>query len=372
MSQASIAPAGGRIQSADALRAFFMLSVIFIHAGTLVTTNAALRGSNILATLIVMQGFFLLSGLFAARSLGRTPVREFYRGRLTSLLVPLLVMLPTNLVTLWAIDSYARTRAEAFPHLEVGTLATPWHLHLWFLFVLALFTALAPALQAVALRAARLLERAAVPPLVLALVLIVAMTIGARTALKIAATPWPPLDSIWLVVASAMYVPSYLLGNVAWHHAGLRGVLIAPRSRDAAVWAAIAAAGLALILFGLVEGPLRRITEAATALGVFGLLSFAFRQFVPERSAVVTFVSDAAYTVYLTHLICIWLLWAAVGGWIESYAVLYVLAVVVGLAVPLSLHAFVVQRFALAAFLLNGKRRKQPASPEVPQPQFAR
>ncbi len=367
------AASGERIHSADSLRAFLMLSVIFIHAGTLTTAIPALVAGNILVTLFVMQGFFLLSGFFAAMSLAKAPSTDFLRKRLVSVLVPLAVMLPTNVIALWAIAAYARARAEAFPQVELGTLATPWHLHLWFLFVLAAFTLATPPLNALAARAAPQLQRVAVPPLVLGLALAVLLTLLSRTALKVlAAATWPALDDTWLVLAMALYVPSYMIGLLAWHHAGLRAALIMPRASYAAIWTAIAVAGLAALVLTGIDGPLRRVVEALTGLALFGMASFAFATLVRARNPVMAFISDAAYTVYLVHFLCVWLFLAAAGAYIESYAVLYVLAVCVGLGVPLCVHALLVQRSEVAAFLLNGRRRRRSAAPAAVRPEYGR
>ena len=372
MTQTNASP-GERIHSADLLRAFLMVSVIFIHAGTLTSAIPALVAGNILATLFVMMGFFLLSGFFASMSLTKDRSADFLRKRLVSVLVPLAVLLPTNVVALWAIDAYARARAEAFPRLEVGTLANPWHLHFWFLFVLAAFIIAAPPLNALAEWAARTLQRRALPPLVLGLALATLLTLLSRAALKVlAAATWPSLDETWLVLAVALYLPSYTIGLLAWHHPGLRAALIAPRASYATVWLATAAAGLVVLLLSGIDGPPRRVVEALTGLALFGLASFAFARLAREHSPAMAFVIDAAYTVYLVHFLCVWLFLAAAGAYIESYAVLYGLAVCVGLAVPLVIHALLVQRSEIAAFLLNGRRRKRRTAPAAARPEFVR
>lgn len=311
-------------------------------------------------------------------SLARCSVGAFHRKWMPTMLVPLLVVLPTNFVALWLIGAYAAERAQAFPHLDVGSLPGPWHLHLWFLIVLAVFTAMAPQLDGLAARAGRWLTRVPLAPVPLAVVLILAMVLISRGSLEvIARLTWPAIREDWLTFAQFAYLPSYLLGLLAWHHAGLREALMSPRPRDAGAWFAVVVAMLTVLAVAPMGGPARVLEEAAFALAMLGVLSYAFRLLVRERKPVIAFLSDAVYTVYLLHYLCIWAVFAALGGVIKSYWTLYGLAVAAGFGVPLLVHAYPVRRFELAGFLLNGRRPQArtaaPASaPAASPPELAR
>jgi glucans biosynthesis protein C len=355
-----------RIHSVDALRSFLMFAGIFVHAGTLTTTVAVMHGIHTGSALFRMEGFFLLSGFFAAMSLARTPGPEFVKKRMPGMIVPLLVVLPTNFLVLWLIDAYASARASSFPDMAVGTLQTPWHLHLWFLIVLACFAASAPQLDPLAERAGKWLARLRVPPIALAIALVVTMEVCARASIEASALVWPDANNEWLFVAQLIYMPFYLLGMLAWHHAGLREALIAPAPRSAATWATIAAFALAVALADVLPGPLQVLTENVFAVAMIGVLAFAFKMLVRRRTPVLAFLSESVYTAYLLHYLCIWLVFGTLGGAIESYWTLYAIAVVAGFGGPLLIHAYAVKRSDVVGFLLNGRIPKRAPAPKSP------
>lgn len=350
-----------RIHSVDALRTFLMFAGIFVHAGTIAVP--LLHGIIYTSSLFRMEGFFLLSGFFAAMSLTRTPAHEFIAKRMPGMLVPLLVVLPLNFVVLWLVGVYAEVRTAAFPDVEIGPLPHAWHLHLWFLIVLAGFAAMAPYLNPLAERAGKVLSRLRAAPIALAIALLVAMEVGARASVEAMALVWPGVEAEWLVVAQFIYLPFYFLGMLAWHHQSLRDALIAPSGRAAATWSLVAAVAIALVLSGLLPGPVRVLAENVFGVAVIGVLAYAFKMVVRRRTPFLAFLSESVYTAYLLHFLFIWMVLAALGGVFESYWPIYAAAVVAGFAGPLLIHAYGVRRSNVIGFLLNGRRPKRPETP---------
>ena len=81
---------------------------------------------------------------------------------------------------------------------------------------------------------------------------------------------------------------------------------------------------------------------------------------------------SAAYTVYLLHYLVMWVVFAAFAATIESYWVLYALALAIAPVVTLAFHAGVVQRSPALSFLLNGKRRDKASVRDRAAPAGAR
>ncbi len=355
-----------RIHSVDALRTFLMFAGIFVHAGTVAVP--VLHGIIYTSSLFRMEGLFLLSGFFAAMSLARTPAHEFIAKRMPGMLVPLLVVLPLNFVVLWLVGAYAEARTAAFPDVDLGPLPHAWHLHLWFLIVLAGFAASAPYLNPLAARAAPFLARARVAPITLAIALLVAMEVCARASVEAMALVWPGVEAEWLIVAQFIYLPFYMLGMLAWHHQSLRDTLIAPSGRAAATWSLVAAVAFALVISGLLPGPVRVLTENVFGVAVIGVLSYGFKIVVRRRTPFLAFLSESVFTAYLLHFACIWVVLAALGGVFESYWPIYAVAVVAGFAAPLLVHAYGVRRSNVIGFLLNGRRPKGAEAPRSSAP----
>jgi glucan biosynthesis protein C len=353
-----------RIHSADAMRSFLMFAGIFVHAAALNDAGVFFHALDYGSALFRMEGFFLLSGFFAAMSLSRANGPEFLKKRMPGMVVPLLVVLPTNFLAIWLINQYAAARAASFPDMIVGNLGTPWHLHLWFLITLTCFAASAPQLDPLVARAGKWLARVRVAPVALAVALLLGMEVAARASVEVTALVWPSVQSEWLVLAQFIYLPFYLLGMLAWHHVGIRNVLIAPSPRAAAAWALIAGATFATLFVDALHGPAMVLTENLFALATVGVLAFVFKVLVRRRTPLLAFLSESVYTAYLLHYLCIWAVLAALGGVIESYWPLYFLAVVAGFAGPLLIHAYGVRRSDIVGFLLNGRMPKR--APKAP------
>ena len=348
-----------RIYALDALRAFLMFFGLLVHAGSHTSVVWGMGAIAFVSGLFRMEGFFVLAGFFAAMILTKVPARTFHVRRLQGILVPLLVVLPTNLLAIELHDIYLQQRASLFPGLPVGELQTPWHLHLWFLLVLAGCTVLTLPLVRLADRIQAISRHLPLPPHMICLAIAIGGVLVGRIAITGTLGEYATLDErLYPIVAFGNYLPFYLVGILSYRSEPVRMAMVAPQRADVVVWSAVAAISAAA-RFGLplTAGAILTV-EAALALAVFGLLCALFQRLVRGPNPSVAFLSDAAYTVYLLHYLVMWLVFAAFAPVFESYWALYALALVLATASMLAFHALVVKRSPVLSFLLNGKRRE--------------
>lgn len=358
------APVGSqRIYALDALRAFLMFFGLLVHAGSHTSGVVGMNLIALVSSLFRMEGFFVLAGFFAAMILTKAGAPTFHARRLQAIVLPFLIVLPTNLIAIALQEVYLERRAAFFPTLVVGELQMPWHLHLWFLLVLGAYTVLtAPLVKAVdaARTAARPLP---LPPHLSALGIAVGGVLVARLLINAALGSDATLDDrLYPIVAFGNYIPFYLIGVLAYRSDSLRAALVNPGWRDIAVWSAVGAAAATLRFAVELTPAVTLAAEAALSLAVFSLLCAGFQRLIQGPTPAVAFLADAAYTVYLLHYLVMWMVFAAFAGTVQSYWALYGLALVIAPLVTLALHAGVVRRSPILGFLLNGKRRDPGAS----------
>ena len=296
-----------RIYALDALRAFLMFFGLLVHAGSHTSIVAGMNLIALVSGLFRMEGFFVLAGFFAAMILAKSDARTFHGRRLQGILLPFLVVLPTNLIAIALQEVYLERRTTFFPAFAVGELQMPWHLHLWFLLVLAGYTMLTVPLLKIVDAVRALGTSLPVPPHLATLAMAVGGVLFARLLINAALGGDATLDDrLYPIVAFGNYVPFYLVGIVAYRSDTYRAALVNPRNWDVAIWGAVGAVSAA-VRFGTEPAPVAILAaEAALSLAVFSLLCAAFQRLIRGPIPVVAFLADAAYTVYLLHYLVMW------------------------------------------------------------------
>ncbi len=380
-----------RLHALDAVRGFALLLGVALHATLSYLPGAktfwivaddsslALAGLFYWIHLFRMTLFFLIAGYFGRLLLERLGLRAFVRDRMRRIVAVLLcawpLVFPAIVLVLVGATAFQHggtlPPSPAPPPMDASNFPLT---HLWFLYVLAMFYAVALALRGVlgkldrggrAMAGVDAVARVLSGPAA-ALVLALPATLALATTAK-----WPmwfgvPTPDTGLVPNTAALV-SYgvafacgwvlrrqpqLLSRIAvvrWHNlllalactmgclaiVGLKPVLT-PATADATTW--IYAASYA-------------IAGWAWALGLLGL---ALRH-CAGYSATRRYLSDASYWIYLVHLplvmaLQVWTSRLGLPWWFE-----FPLVLAVGTALMLASYEWFVRHGRIGAWL-NGKR----------------
>jgi glucan biosynthesis protein C len=364
----------------DAARGILMILGIVYHTarvygdGTWViadpATSPALAHLALLLTRFRMPAFFLMSGFFAAQTLGRHGPASFLRKRLPRVLIPFVVTLFTlNVAQLYALNVYHGGQPAGPAYLVSAAMwgdftSDRWISHLWFLLSLAYyFTAVA--LGAVLLdggrrgaarvaqlsRATRLVDRPVLCLLLCPLANVAILALFWTVPVLYAIRPIVSMEDILL------YVPYFTAGLLAFVNRGFY------ESITRFHWEAVVlTAGVLLAaLSGGVTGPTLAARAGGAYLGFLGTWTavywvlVGFRAIFDRPSPVSYTLADSAYSIYLFHHLGVILLaWAFIP---VDLGVFVKFALVIGLtlAITLSLHLFVIRRVPWLTVLFNGK-----------------
>lgn len=318
---------GDRIHAMDNLRALAMLAGVVFHAALAhsplmhMIWPAADAGRSVLVDMVAwflhmfrMPLFFVVAGYFAALLVARRGIAGLFRNRCARVLLPLVLFLPIVLFSMhWLTVEAAATVANPSPALawirgyidEHGALpAMPGWAHLWFLFYLMVFTVLV--WVASALELGRIGNRianlhpgwwVAAGPLLPA------------PALASIGIPWPAPESVipalWALAFFGVY---FALGYRLFH----RGDML-DRLRPLSPVLLIGAVAAYALLFWSTDGfvapgatSLRHFThaflEACAGFWITLWCLLAARRWLAGKSAMMRWLADASYWVYLVHL----------------------------------------------------------------------
>jgi glucan biosynthesis protein C len=389
-----------RLHALDAVRAGALLLGVILHA-----TMSFLPGQQVWmvrdepsATLGVlffvphifrMSLFFLIAGFFARMSFHRRGFGSFVLDRLKRIAVPLVVFWPILFGSIVAIFVWGVTRqwgpeaAQAIPQPEGSILETFPLTHLWFLYVLLLFYAVALAACGLVTAIDRDLRlRGAIDKVVKALVRsgLAPLALAAPTTVALyLRKPW----LMWLGVPSPDHglipnAPALAAFGAAFGF----GWLLQRQMPELRVlerrWLPHLAAALGLsALYAWAAGvtvtldpssqaaahdPTLRFMLAAcyplaTWAWTLGLIGLAMR-FLSGPSPAIRYVADSSYWIYLIHLPIIMV--AQVLLFPLALPALAKFALVLATTLPLMLLSYhLMVRYSFLGALLNGKRRER-------------
>jgi glucan biosynthesis protein C len=356
---------GGRVHHLDFLRASMMILGVFVHASHADYDLGDYEAIRFFSGSFRMACFFLISGYFSAAMLDRYGDGQYLRRRLLSLGVPaLFAVLVLNPPALAAMQHYFAT--APVPTAPIAN----WHLHVWFLFVLMLYSLSArPLLRAWQLLAGwftRFVGAGYAEALGVALI-----TAVASVALKVLekwGTALPAFDQYSEILCSAVEdLPYFAFGLLMQRSERVSRFAHARPG----LWGALALALLGprywLELQPITTTPqhlLHLALDYTTAFACsFALLSAAQR-WVRSAQRWVTLTAASAYTIYIVHYLVISLALLYTQRWGFGQPLRAAVAALLALAVGYGVHFGLVERVPLVALLLNGRlaKRARPAA----------
>lgn len=328
-------------------------------------THVAFDGLLWLLHLFRMPAFFVVAGYFTMLLLSRRSTSVFLRERLRRILVPLLVTMWTiNVVQSWFLGRNRAAGAEGFlegvllPDLWSGKLTG----HLWFLVCLVAYIVvsamLAPALRRLTTPGAESLRlRASALTFNLMLAIAVLAPLAVAVIEKLTA---PALSHVVLGLISPVdvltYLPFFVVGVVL--HAS-PPILERFARHDASVIALAACGVMGLYLTAgqddLVGRSLQIVSRSLLVWMAVRMVFSLFRRALDTESVTFLYLSDASYTVYLTHhlivvVLATWLLPLQIDAWIKFLLVLTTTSLL-----TLAIHHFLIRRSAALGYLFNGR-----------------
>jgi glucan biosynthesis protein C len=365
-----------RYHHLDAARGLLMILGIVYHAarvygegGWLVSDPASPAFDALALTLssFRMPAFFLMSGFFAALTLGRHGPAVFVRGRTPRIVLPLVATLLTaNVVQLYVLAQYHGTAPAGLEAIVTGRVwagvpIDEWVSHLWFLVCLACYFAVAALVAAtggarvfrdVAARsgASALAQRPAAYLLLLPLANMGVRAVFWQFPVLYSLRPLITLDTI------AEYVPYFVVGMAA--NASPKFYESLTRVSPAVVGVTIATGALALL-------PAPGTSTVARGMDLYGRYLWTwvavywvlvgFRATLDRPRPAVAALADAAYTIYLFHhLTVIVIAWWLIDSGL-SVAVKFPLLILITFTLTLALHRGVIRRVPLLRLLFNGR-----------------
>jgi peptidoglycan/LPS O-acetylase OafA/YrhL len=310
-----------RLHSLDALRGFAMLAGIVWHAVlfcAVITTayrTAPEAVREAVQTFLIgthsfrLTLFFMIAGFFSALLVERIGERRFIRHRAERIALPLVV----GIVTIVPLDNVLLDWTRDRAHVASGGETTKGHLHhLWFLWHLVLYYAVALALRRIP--AARKLVAGIVAgtPRLLASPLALPALALAAAVLLLPSQRWGPQSSSDLLPSLGAFV--YYLAPFAFGWVVRRAGMPALRGLEGnpAIHFAIAIAaayGVVKLLPPITDrGAFAMTPRHLAVVGLTGLACwsaifacFGLAARVTER-AWVRYLSDASYWMYLVHV----------------------------------------------------------------------
>ena len=342
------APQDNRLDYLDAVRAFALILGIIFHSSLSflpvyigwavmdVSTSAVVSAFSLVSHSFRMALFFLVAGFFSHMTFHGKGAKAFLKSRFVRIVIPFAVfwfVLRPLLVSGWIIGAESmQGEADVLKGLILGFASLnqlPAGLfvgtHLWFLYYLVLVTAIALTLRLiVSLHAPLQSKLSEVADAVTAWI--------ARSRLALVVVSIPTASCLWFMSHWGLDTPDKVLTpdlSVLFLYAGffLFGWML-HRSRGLIeefarlTWGRFALSVIAIAASIMLVGYERNTgIEQYTLIKAAYVMSYAvmmwslialtiglFKRFLDRHSAVVRYVADASYWLYLVHLpIVVWL-----------------------------------------------------------------
>lgn len=376
-----------RLHSLDALRAVALLLGVVLHGTMSYMPTLASVGWPIvdasrseflgfiffLTHIFRMTVFFVIAGFFAHLLFHRHGARAFIRDRAKRVLVPTvfgwIVLVPAVIaIFVWAASNSGTPLQP--PPQSSSAFAVPL-IHLWFLYLLAIFYAVTLAARAIvskvsAIRAAgdtalAWLMRSRLAALVLAMPLAACLAARARWSV-FEGIPTPDQSLIPNLAAFVGYGVAFSFGWLLHR----QQALLAGLERT---WIGYTAAAIAMSAGLLFLGQDAELPAAVDAIAyataswawTFALIGIAMR-FLSSHRPSVRYLADASYWVYLVHLPVVFALQELMSDWPLHWSVKFPLLLAFATALLLASYHYFVRRTAIGQWL-NGKRHGPSRAP---------
>lgn len=398
---------GERYHALDAVRGGVLILGVFFHATLSFLPGAQMwivmdQSRSIELSILFfalhifrMTVFFVLAGFFGRMLLERLGVGAFVMNRAKRIAMPLVMFWPIVLTAFIAVLIWAAVQANGGvapegPPPAPLTVETFPLLHLWFLYVLLIFYAVALLLRSVVHlidRSGALRERIVDPAMRLiagpAAPVLLAIPVAVALYLKPTWMMWfgIPTPDTGLVPNTAALVAYGVAFSFGW--------LLQRQPKILEGWGkwwlayvgpALGATATAIILAGgaapVTETVTPSLTTAAFA-ALYGFASWAWTiaiigfavSHLAGHSPVRRYLADASYWIYIVHLPILITLQTLVAPYDAPWFVKYPLILAVAFAIMLASYQLFV-RYSFIGSILNGKKQK-PVKTKGGKPQLA-
>ncbi|WCL53185.1 acyltransferase family protein [Gimibacter soli] len=342
----------------DALRGSMMLFGVFVHASLADQRSGELEWIRFLSGTFRMACFFMISGYFSAMVYGKQPGLPFVRQRLVLMLVPaffaIFVLNPPAIN--WMYEFWGAGDPDA-------EIRVNWHVHVWFLLSLALYTLIVPLLAMGLTEKIFAFAQRLCRPLP-ALPVTIALCAGAMVLVYAWSVSWERLPYgeayQFLIRSTLFYLPFFIFGFLMFSDDGLRAFA----HRFDWPTLAIALLGMAACAYfkywAVPVTPAEKIAKFGaqyiTGFSLSFLILGAGRRWV-QGGWYASYCAKSSYTIYLVHYFLISLIFHTFGADTLPAELLFLLAAFTAVATGSVIQYHLVERSNIARFLLNGRYR---------------
>lgn len=349
----------------DALRAALMFWGILVHSSTLDPDNKVFRSFAEVSGLVRMEAFFVISGFLAYMLLKKYGAMVTVKKRVLAIGVPFVTALVIlNPVTNHLIYTYHNGPISFVAYLTGEGITgnrgpMNWHLHLWFLLALFVYSLLAPVVERIIDRGLAASRFSIRPPELAFLAMCAGVAAGclaSRIGFELVKDALPQ-GSHYVIRSIGNFLPFYILGMLLFASPRLREVF------SKVHWLQVIVS-CSLLFFvtrragpdpGRMEEVIILCLQCYVAFSLSSLLFWAAGKWVQGESETARRLSDAAYSVYLFHFLSIYLFAHLLRSVIPGSMLLLSLVAVATFVATLAMHRLAISRVPLLALLLNGK-----------------
>lgn len=365
-----------RIYYMDSLRSVLIIMGIFLHAANVYHVDGSWMISdpeqhvvfNYLTQFIHlfrMPAFFILSGYFSLFIYQRYGVKKYFRYRLRQIIIPVLVIgLVVNslqgVMLYYGESSIFNGRSFADGYLFSGA----WISHLWFLVFLLIFIILLGLIMPILDRSTISTTDRAADYFREHKAWVIFLFPIYFVVVKAAATVLPGLFQrnfygFW-AVDLFFYAYYFAFGVLLRRHEGMLESMVGRYNRLAIVVALLCWGGLSLIGTNSLPGRIVEIyaQNLLSVILIFLIWRF-FQRFFNKPSRWIEGLSKSCYSIYLFHHILIIAFGLLFVPLAVSPVIKFVLVTVLTLVITTSFHFGVVEKFAAARLLFNGKKTNE-------------
>lgn len=347
----------------DTWRAGLLIGGLFFHGTMLHADHLAFELIEVVSTAFRMAAFFAIAGFLAERSLRKRRPVDWIANRSLRIGIPALFGVATLSPLIWAMIVIALP-----PERTAGELPFQWH-HLWFLFALLLYQAVAYLLvaQVAPRRIARFIIalRNQGQVSVMVVLAVTSLTVMILTSWLVLTFAPPVYQRMLMDVRLILgYLPLYMFGMALAASRGLRRRMLGDIRLPACMLALSACAylGWRLGYAPHLSADAAEVAEVQIRFVIGALCPPAAVILVMRSALLIRTVSpstrslcDASFTIYILHFPLLFaanLLFAR-----QQWPVLieYAVAVLSVGIVSYAFHVTVVRRSPLLALLLNGR-----------------
>ena len=365
-----------RIYYMDSLRSVLIIMGIFLHAANIYHVDGSWMISdpeqhvvfNYLTHFIHlfrMPAFFILSGYFSLFIYQRYGVKKYFQYRLRQIIIPVLVIgLVVNslqgVLLYYGESSIFNGRSLVDGYLFSGA----WISHLWFLVFLLIFIILLGLIMPMLDRSAISTTDRAADYFREHKAWVIFLFPIYFVVVKAAATVLPGLFQrnfygFW-AVDLFFYAYYFAFGVLLRRHEGMLESMIGRYNRLAILVALLCWAGLSLIGTSSLPGRIVEIyaQNLLSVILIFLVWRF-FQRFFNKPSRWIEGLSKSCYSIYLFHHILIIAFGLLFVPLAVSPVIKFALVTVLTLVITTSFHFGVVEKFAAARLLFNGKKTNE-------------